>query len=181
MNYTNIIRTTIADGPGIRVSLYVSGCRNHCPGCHNYESQSFSYGIEFSDNTVTEIMSLLDHSYIAGLTLCGGEPMEEENQRDLVNFVDQVRTKFPEKNIWCYTGYEFEDLVAGGRKHCEVTDRLLSMIDVLVVGRFILEQRDITDKNRWRGSLNQRVLDVKQSLSRGKPVALKDIPNNEIK
>ena len=172
---------SIENGIGIRVSLFVSGCNLHCVGCQNPEAQSFTAGTEFSENTVTEIMSLLDHSYIAGLTLCGGEPMEEENQRDLVNFVDQVRTKFPEKTIWCYTGYEFEDLVAGGRKHCEVTDRLLSMIDVLVVGRFILEQRDITDKNRWRGSLNQRVLDVKQSLSRGKPVALKDIPNNEIK
>lgn len=181
MNYGKIFKQTTSDGPGIRVSLYVSGCRNHCPGCHNYESQSFSYGKEFSENTVAEIMSLLDHPYIAGLSLVGGEPMEEENQRDLVNFVDRVRTKYPEKNIWCYTGYEFEDLAAGGRKHCEVTDKLLSMIDVLIVGRFILEQRDITDKNRWRGSLNQRVLDLKQSLSHGKPVALKDIPNNEIK
>lgn len=181
MNYANIISATIADGPGIRVSLYVSGCRNHCPGCHNYDSQSFSYGEEFSETTVTEIMSLLDHDYIAGLSLVGGEPMEEENQRELVNFVKLVRTKFPNKTVWCYTGYEFEDLVVGGRKHCEVTDQLLGMIDVMIVGRFILELRDITDRNRWRGSLNQRVLDMKQSLRRGKPVALKDIPNNEIK
>lgn len=179
--YGKIDKINTSVGPGVRVCLFIQGCRNGCLGCFNKETWDFNGGTEFSESTVTEIMSLLDHSYIAGLTLCGGEPMEEENQRDLVNFVELVHTKFPEKNIWCYTGYEFEDLVAGGRKHCEVTDRLLSMIDVLVVGRFILEQRDITDKNRWRGSLNQRVLDVKQSLSRGKPVALKDIPNNEIK
>jgi len=180
MNYLKLYKNTVADGPGVRVSLYVSGCRNHCPGCHNPDSWDFSSGSEMTVSVVNELLESMDKTWIAGLTICGGEPMEPENQEFLVNLVKLVHTKFPTKTIWCYTGYEFEDLLEGGRKHTEFTNDLLSHIDVAVVGRFILEKRNITDGNRWRGSTNQRVIDVQASLNSGKTVLLAEIPNNEI-
>ena len=180
MKYLTIYKDSISDGTGFRVSLYVSGCRNHCPGCHNPESWSFEAGKEFTDKEVNEILDLCSSSFIAGLTLAGGEPFEEENQKVLVNLVEKFKTRFPEKTIWAFTGYEFKDLRPGGKKYCEdITSKILGFIDVLIVGPFVLAERDITDANRWRGSRNQRVLDVPKSLLADKPIMLEGIPNND--
>lgn len=179
MYYGTIKKTDIADGPGIRVCLYVSGCRRHCKGCHNPETWDFNYGQLYTEETEKEILEALDHDYISGFTFCGGEPFEEENQRELVKLARKIHERFPDKNIWSWTGYEYEDLLSGGCKHCEVTDELLSYVDVLVVGKFILELRDITDNNRWRGSLNQRVLDLNKTREAGHVVFLEGVPNND--
>lgn len=179
MNYGKIYKSSILDGPGVRVSLYVSGCRNHCPGCHNPESWDFNFGQKFTEKETAQLLELLSRPYIAGLSLVGGEPFEEENQSVLGPLVQLVKTQYPEKNIWCWTGYELEDLLPGGRKHSSDTDQMLQNIDALVVGRFDLSQRDISDENRWRGSRNQRVVDLPQTLQQGSPVYLSGIPNND--
>ncbi|MBO5461310.1 MAG: anaerobic ribonucleoside-triphosphate reductase activating protein [Ruminococcus sp.] len=164
MYYGNIKTYDIADGTGVRVSLFVSGCRNHCENCFNPETWSFTYGKEFTEETVQEILAALDHTYIAGFSLLGGEPFEPENQEVLVELLARIKETFPKKDIWCYTGYLLdEDLSAGGRKHTPVTDEMLSYIDVLVDGRFIEAQKDITLK--FRGSRNQRIF----RLVDGKP------------
>ena len=162
MNYIKIYKTAITDGPGFRVSLYVSGCRNHCEGCHNPESWDFNFGKLFNQDTENELLEALKPSYIAGLTICGGEPMEEENQKVIVNVVKHVREAFPNKTIWCYTGYELEDLKEGGRKHTEVTNEILNNLDVIITGPFVLELRDITENNKWRGSTNQKIIYLKK-------------------
>jgi anaerobic ribonucleoside-triphosphate reductase activating protein len=179
MYYGVVKKTDIADGPGVRVCLYVSGCRRHCPGCHNPETWDFKYGKEYTAEVEQEILEAMNHDYIQGFTFCGGEPFEEENQRVIVELVRKIRERFPEKDVWSWTGYEYDDLLEGGMKHCEVTDELLSYIDVLVVGKFILALRDITDNNRWRGSLNQRVIDMNKTREEGHPVMLAGVPNNE--
>lgn len=180
MKYSQIYKQTVSDGVGIRVSLYVSGCRNHCPGCHNPESQDFEYGKEFTLATMNEVISALTPSYITGLTLCGGEPMELENQKELKNLAKLVKAHLPKKTIWCYTGYEFSDLRPGGKRYAEDTDDLLNNLDVLVIGPFIQDKRDITKNNKWRGSTNQRVINVPDSLKVGKPIPVIGIPNNDI-
>lgn len=178
MYYASLYNLSIVDGSGIRTSLYVSGCRRHCKGCHNCKTWDFSYGNEYTDETECQILEFLAHPCVKGLTLCGGEPMEQENQRVLVSLLRKAKRVFPTKDIWLWTGYEFEDLLPGGIKHCEVTDEILSLVDVAVVGPFVLEERDISDNNRWRGSRNQRVIDVPTSLKKHKRVYVKDIPNN---
>lgn len=162
MNYIKIYKTSITDGPGVRVSLYVSGCRNHCKGCHNPESWDFNFGKEFTQETLNELLDALKHDYIAGLTICGGEPMEEENQKVIVNIVKKVKEVYPNKSIWCYTGYEFEDLKPKGKKYTEYTYDILNNIDVIITGPFVLELRDITENNKWRGSTNQKIIYLKQ-------------------
>ena len=179
MHYSKIYQTSITDGPGVRVSLYVSGCRNHCKGCHNPESWDFQFGKDFTEESESLILKLLDRYYIAGLSIVGGEPMEPENQKCLVSLVEKVKLAFPDKNIWCYTGYDLKDLLPGGRKYTKgITERLLACLDVLVAGRFELDKRDISDANRWRGSTNQRVLDVTKSVKKGKEIFVEGIPNN---
>lgn len=165
MHYGNIKKTDIADGEGVRVTLFVSGCRNCCEGCFNPDTWDFEFGKEFTSETEKEIFEALSQSYISGLTLLGGEPFEVENQRVLVPFVERVRKQFPEKNIWCYTGYVLEtDLqAADGKAHCEVTEKFLSLIDTLVDGPFMLTLKDISLK--FRGSKNQRIIHLKN----GKP------------
>lgn len=165
MNYSEIKYCDIANGEGVRTTLFVSGCRLHCPGCFNQEAQDFSAGEEFSDETEALILESLEPTYVDGLTLLGGEPMEPENQRGLVAFVERVKERFPHKGIWCFTGYRLEDLLEGGRRHIDATDRLLACIDVLVDGPYIAAEHDIT--LRFRGSSNQRIIDVKKTLSSG--------------
>lgn len=165
MNYIKIYKTAITDGPGVRVSLYVSGCRNHCKGCHNPESWDFNFGKVFNQESLNELLDAIKPSYIAGLTICGGEPFEEENQKVLVDVIKKVRQTYPNKNIWCYTGYEYEDLLEGGKKHIEVTKDMLKYIDVLITGPFILELMDITENNKWRGSTNQKIIDLNKIRS----------------
>lgn len=179
MYYGNLYKTCITDGPGVRVSLYVSGCTLHCKGCHNSETWDFKFGKPYTQEVEKEILDALKQDYIEGFTFCGGEPFEESNQRELVKLARKIKELYPNKTIWTWTGYEYEDLLEGGKKHCEVTNELLSYCDVAVVGKFILEQRDISDNNRWRGSLNQRVIDLNETRRVGHKVYLKDIPNND--
>lgn len=171
MNYALIRKYDIANGVGVRVSLFVSGCRHHCKGCFNPETWNFSYGTPFTEETVQEILDAADHSYIEGLTLLGGEPFEPENQAALVTLTKAFRERFPQKSIWCYTGFSFaDDLFPGKVGDPAVTRALLEQLDVLVDGRFVEELKD--PSLLFRGSANQNILDVKQSLACGAPVPL---------
>ena len=166
MNYSAIKYHDIANGTGVRTSLFVSGCRNHCKDCFQPETWDFGYGEPFDEKTRTAILKSLEPEYISGLTLLGGDPFEPENQRELLPFLKDVRERFPKKNIWAYTGYVLDtDLTEGGRRFCEATKEMLSCIDVLVDGPFVTEQKDITLK--FKGSANQRVIDVKHYLTTG--------------
>ena len=157
MNYANIKKYDIADGPGVRVSLFVSGCRHHCKGCFNSEAWDFEYGRPYTAETEAEILEALKPGYIAGLTLLGGEPFEPGNQAELVKLLRKVRETYPEKSIWSYTGFVYDkDLVPGGRAYTDVTDEMLSYLDVLVDGPFVEELKAIT--LQLRGSSNQRIL-----------------------
>lgn len=169
MNYCNIKRRDIADGIGVRVTLFVSGCTHHCKGCFQPETWDFSYGKPFDEAAAELIFSELEQSFVNGLTLLGGEPFEPENQRGLLPLLRAVKERFPDKTVWAYSGYTWEELTGTSRARCEATDELLSLIDVLVDGEFMEELRDIT--LRFRGSGNQRLLDVPKSLASGQPVA----------
>ena len=161
MNYGNIKECDIADGPGVRVSLFVSGCRHHCKGCFNEETWNFNYGQPYTEETEAEILNSLDSNFIQGFTLLGGEPFEPENQK--------VRETYPKKDIWCYSGYLFDrDMIPGGCVHTNVTDEMLSYIDVLVDGEFKEALKDVTLV--FRGSQNQRIINVKESKKQGKVV-----------
>ncbi|CUX29822.1 anaerobic ribonucleoside-triphosphate reductase activating protein [Clostridium sp. C105KSO13] len=163
MNYSEIKKCDIANGEGVRVSLFVSGCTHHCKGCFNEETWSFSYGKPFTEVTQKYIIHLLEPSYINGLSLLGGEPLELENQRALLPFLKKVRLLFPEKDIWCYTGYTLEkDLLGESRARCECTEEMLELIDVLVDGEFKEELKDIS--LQFRGSSNQRIINVPDTL-----------------
>lgn len=166
MNYGEIKKYDIADGPGVRVTLFVSGCTHHCKGCFNPETWNFDYGRPFTDQTENEILDALAPAYISGLTLLGGEPFEIQNQRALLPFLRKVRARYPEKTIWSYTGYTCEtDLCEGGRAHCEATAEMLSLLDVLVDGEFVESLKDIT--LLFRGSSNQRLIDLNATRENG--------------
>ena len=157
MNYANVKYCDIANGPGVRTSLFVSGCRLHCRNCFNSETWDFDFGSPFTPDVERKILESMGPSYIAGLTVLGGEPMEEENQRALLPFLRDVRRLYPHKSVWMFTGYTYE-VVSAGRKHCEVTDELLSLLDVLVDGPYVDDLHDIA--LRFRGSSNQRIIDL---------------------
>ena len=165
MHYGEIKRCDIADGPGVRVTLFVSGCRNRCEGCFQPQTWAFDYGQPYTAETEDSILEMLRPAYIRGLTLLGGEPFEPENQHALLPLVRRVRRELPAKDIWAFSGYTFERMRGEGHPHCEVTEELLSMLDVLVDGPFILARKNLM--LRFRGSDNQRLLDVPRSLSRG--------------
>lgn len=159
MHYGEIKNCDIANGIGVRVSLFVSGCTNHCEDCFQPETWDFNYGNDFTEETENMILEMLAPDYICGLTVLGGEPFEPENQRVLVDFLRKVRRKYPEKSIWCFTGFTLEMLeTEGPHCHCEVTEEMLSMIDVLVDGRFDKNKKNIS--LRFRGSENQRLIDL---------------------
>ena len=168
MNYGNIKRLDIANGDGVRVSLFVSGCRNRCKGCFQPETWNFDYGKPFTPETEEAVLQALEPSYVEGLTLLGGEPFEPENQRVLVELLKKVRSRCPQKSVWSYSGYTIDQIRGEGHPHCEVSDEMLSMIDVLVDGKFVEELKDISLK--FRGSSNQRILDVKKTLAQGEIV-----------
>lgn len=170
MNYSKLNTADIVSGNGVRVSLFVSGCTLRCVGCHNPEAWNFDYGTKYTSGTEEEILDAASKPYIKGLSLLGGEPYDQESN-DLVSLVEKFKERHPEKDIWIWTGYEFEEI----RNH-----PLTKYIDVAVCGRFIIEQRDISANNLWRGSRNQRVVLVQDSLKTGKTVPMPDIPNNTI-
>ena len=169
MYYGEIKNFDIANGEGVRVSLFVSGCTHHCKNCFNKETWSFDYGEPFTGEVEDKIIAELAPSYINGLSLLGGEPFEPQNQQGLIPLLRRVKTELPDKNIWCYTGYLFDkDLLGESRARCEYTDEMLSYIDVLVDGEFVQELYSIT--LQFRGSSNQRIIDVKKSLKEGRVV-----------
>ena len=166
MNYGEIKTFDIANGEGVRVSLFVSGCTHHCKNCFNTETWDFNYGELFTKDTEDRIINELSPDYIDGLSLLGGEPFEPSNQSALLPFLRRVRQEYPNKTIWCYTGYLFDDeLLNESRARCEHTDEMLSLIDVLVDGEFKQDLYDISLS--FRGSSNQRIIDVKKSLETG--------------
>lgn len=171
MNYATIKWTDIANGEGVRISLFVSGCTRRCKDCFNAVAWDFSYGKPFDESVRESIYEGLKADYIAGLSLLGGEPLEPENQRALLPFVKEVKKRFPEKSIWCYTGNVFDPatgLLKEQDKNTEVTEELISLFDVLVDGEFIEAQKNI--RLKFRGSSNQRILDVKKSKMSKSPV-----------
>lgn len=166
MNYADIRPIDVANGPGIRVSLFVSGCTHACPECFNPEAWDFQYGNPFGPEQVEQILAALGKSYVRGLSLLGGEPFHPKNQETVLELVKQVREQYPKKDIWCYTGYLFEDLAAD--KVGDYGRALLEQLDVLVDGPFVIAQKNLS--LRFRGSSNQRILEVRSSLERGEPV-----------
>lgn len=172
MNYADIKRIDVANGEGVRVSVFVSGCNHHCKGCFNECAWDFNYGNKFTEKQEEEVLKDLDHDYISGLTLLGGEPLEPVNQAGLLPLVKKVKEKYPDKKIWCYTGFDFEkDVVGKMAKQSETTKELLNYLDVVVDGKFEEDKKDL--KLRFRGSSNQRILDVQESLKENKLVEYK--------
>ncbi len=169
MNYADIKRIDVANGPGVRVSLFVSGCSHHCKECFNQETWDFEYGSLFDEKAEDEIIDYLKPDYIKGLTLLGGDPMEKANQEALIPLLEKVKNKYPDKSIWCYTGYDFEDDIKKNMlKNWEVTQKFMSYIDVLVDGEFKIDLKDLNLV--FRGSSNQRIIMVKESMQSGKIV-----------
>ena len=168
MNYGQIYYTDVANGPGCRTSLFVSGCTHHCKGCFNEETWDFSYGHEYTKETENKILESVKPSYIDGLTVLGGEPMEPANQKALLPLYRKIREKIPHATIWVYSGYTLEELTdpADKRCHTEETDEILSLIDVLVDGEFEEDKKDISLV--FRGSSNQRIIDVQKTIEYGK-------------
>ena len=167
MNYAEIKEYDIANGPGVRLTLFVSGCTHHCPECFNPETWDFNYGKPFTEDVEETLLEKLGEGCYQGLTLLGGDPMEESNQEGLLPLLQRIHKELPEKNIWAYTGYLYDkDLVPGGRKYVDgVTDQYLDLIDVLVDGPFIEAQKKIT--LNFRGSTNQRIIDLKETRKTG--------------
>ena len=161
MNYADIKRVDVANGEGVRVSVFVSGCNHHCKGCFNQCAWDFNYGNKFTDEQIDTVLKYLDHDYISGLSLLGGEPLDPKNQEGLLPLVKKVKEKFPDKNIWCYTGFDFEkDVVGKMVKVSKTSNELVRYLDVVVDGKFEEDKKDL--KLRFRGSSNQRIIDVKE-------------------
>ncbi len=173
MNYAEIKNCDIANGPGVRVSLFVSGCTHRCKGCFNEIAWDFNYGKPFTQETIDNILEMLKPDYIKGLTLLGGEPFEPENQPAIVELLRQLKAKYPDKTVWAFSGYLFDrDILAGRIGPWEITREYLSYLDVLVDGPFVLERKDLS--LRFRGSSNQRIIDVPASLKTGEIVLWED-------
>lgn len=173
MNYAEIKTCDIANGPGIRVTLFVSGCTHRCQNCFNEETWDFKYGSPFTADTENELINALRPAYVKGLTLLGGEPLEHSNQQGLLPFIRRVKKELPGKDIWCYTGYTYErDVLERMCAEWEETKELLSYIDVLVDGEFVQALKDLG--LRFRGSSNQRIIDLPKSLRTGKTVLWED-------
>lgn len=174
MNYADIKQFDVANGPGIRISLFVSGCTHHCKGCFNEVAWDFNYGTLFTKDTIEQILEYLQPKYIAGLTILGGEPFEPQNQKEVLSLVKEVRKRYPEKSIWCYSGYDFEkDILGVMSKTYPETLELIKNLDVLVDGKFMLEKKDLG--LRFRGSSNQRIIKVPESLKENKVVLWEDM------
>ena len=173
MNYATIKNCDIANGPGVRVSLFVSGCTHHCKGCFNEVAWDFDYGQPFTQETINLILDMMKPNYIKGITLLGGEPFEPQNQPSLVELLRQIKATYPQKSIWAYSGYLFDkDILAGKLGDPAVTREFVSYLDVLVDGRFVLEKKNLS--LRFRGSSNQRIIHVPSSLEKGEVVLWED-------
>ena len=173
MNYAEIKNCDIANGPGVRISLFVSGCTHHCKGCFNEVAWDFDYGKPFTQQTIDQILEMLRPGYIRGLTLLGGEPFEPQNQGPIVELLRQIKEKMPEKSIWAFSGYLFDrDILSGRLGDWKVTQEYLSYLDVLVDGPFVEAKKNLS--LRFRGSENQRIIDVPASLAQGKIVLWRD-------
>lgn len=174
MRYGAIKKRDIANGPGVRVVLFVSGCTHHCKGCFQPQTWDFDYGDEYTADTEQEIIDALAPDFMDGLTLLGGEPFEPDNQRALLPLLHRVRNEMPQKTIWAFSGYTFEELTGKteSRARCEVTDEMLSLIDVLVDGEFQLDKRNIS--LQFRGSENQRLIDLPKTFQSGEIVWWQD-------
>ena len=169
MNYGEIKTCDIANGEGVRVSLFVSGCTHHCKNCFNDVAWDFGYGKPFTEETEEMLLKALEPDFVDGLSLLGGEPFEPENQRALLPFLKKVRERFPKKNIWCYTGYLFDkDVLDKMCKESEVTKEIVSYLDIVVDGEFMIDRKNL--KINFRGSDNQRIIDVKKTLDAGEIV-----------
>lgn len=169
MNFAAIKWADVANGPGVRVSLFVSGCTHRCPGCFNEEAWDFGYGQPFTEAQKDKILAALVPAHIKGLSLLGGEPFEPDNQRALLPFLRRVKEACPDKEVWCYSGYTLDgELWRDSRARCQYTDEMLSLIDVLVDGPFVEAKKDLN--LRFRGSSNQRILNVPASLAAHAPV-----------
>lgn len=173
MNYGQVYYNDVANGIGCRTSLFVSGCTHHCKGCFNEMTWDFNYGVPYTKEVEDDIINSLKPDYIAGLTILGGEPMEIVNQKHIKPLLSRIKKEVPKATIWIYSGYLFEELTDPDNKRChgEDTDEILSMTDVLVDGEFVMDKKDLT--LRFRGSSNQRVIDVQKSLKEGKIVLSK--------
>lgn len=179
MNYAEIKNCDIANGPGVRVSLFVSGCNNNCPGCFNQEAQDYNYGEWFTGKTMNTIIDMLRPGFIKGLSVLGGEPMDYKNVMTVDMLINAVRKELPEKTIWVYTGYKFEDLMKYSGSETPVAKATLDILntaDVLVDGPFIMDQKNIC--LRFRGSENQRLIDLPKTMSTGEIVLWKDWQND---
>jgi len=172
MNYAAIKNCDIANGPGVRVSLFVSGCTHHCKGCFNEVAWDFDYGESFTQQTIDTILTMLAPEHIQGLTLLGGEPFDPRNQPDIVSLLREVKRKYPNKSVWAFTGYLYDDILSGRLGLWEVTQEYLSYLDVLVDGPFVESKKNLS--LRFRGSDNQRIIDVPSSLAEGRVVLWED-------
>ena len=173
MNYAAIKNCDIANGPGVRVSLFVSGCTHRCPGCFNEVAWDFQYGEPFTEKTIESILSMLKPAYIRGLTLLGGEPFEPQNQGPVLELVRRIKQELPEKSIWAFSGYLFDrDIMSGRLGEWEITRELVGYLDVLVDGPFVQAKKNLS--LRFRGSENQRLIDVPASLQSGEIVLWQD-------
>lgn len=179
MHYATIKNCDIANGPGVRVSLFVSGCTHHCKGCFNEVAWDFDYGEPFTQDTINTILEMLKPDYVRGLTLLGGEPFEPQNQEAIVELLRAIKRKYPEKSIWAFSGYLFEKITSGTLGNWDITKEYLSYLDVLVDGPFIEEKKNLN--LRFRGSENQRLIDVPASLRENKVVPWQDWQDGERK
>jgi len=170
MHYASLKKTDIANGPGVRVSLFVSGCEHRCPDCFNPEAWEFDYGKPFTQADLNELLAALAPKHIKGLTLLGGEPLHPRNRAEVLHIAREVRKAYPEKPIWCFTGYDlFTELLPENDPELR---EILSLVDVLVDGRFVKALKDLS--LRFRGSSNQRLLDVPASLQTNTPILWED-------
>jgi len=178
MNYATIKNCDIANGPGVRVSLFVSGCTHRCKGCFNEVAWDFNYGQPFTQQTIEDILEMLAPDYIQGITILGGEPFEPENQPAVLDLLRQMKQRYPDKSIWAFSGYLFDkEILLGKLGPWEVTREYISYLDVLVDGRFVEEKKNLS--LRFRGSSNQRIIDVPASIQKGEVVLWEDWQGHE--
>lgn len=178
MHYAAIKNCDIANGPGVRVSLFVSGCTHRCKGCFNEVAWDFEYGCPFTQETIEKILTMLAPAHIRGITILGGEPFEPQNQQPVLELLRKIRAQYPAKSIWAFSGYLFDkDILSGRLGPWEITNEYISYLDVLVDGPFIMEKKDLS--LRFRGSSNQRLIDVPASLDKGEIVLWEDWQGNE--